>query len=170
MYKAMTKANKKLQLSRLEQETMLKGDILALGKMMNSMRFSSPERKDDIWNIYNLLCDKTSDKGYNITKDQSDFGIDWLKRIILNKKEQLRNSKQAADFREVDAEIIRDFAKFEFVGFEENCYGYGNSHYTPIYRTIGKDGRYFDYTVGHWGTPAIVGRGKYLTKLEKALK
>lgn len=169
MYKQLTKANKKLQLARLEQTVMAKGDILALGKLLNSYRFSSPERKIEVNAIRSLLADKTDNHGYAITDEQSQFGVEWLQKILLNKKGELRQSKQVADFEQRDVEIIKNFSRFEFMSFEENSNGY-NSHYTPIYRTISTSGEWFDYTVGHWGTPQRLGGGKYRSKLETVMK
>lgn len=171
MYKEITKANRKLQEARISSRRWTKGDILAFGKMLNSYRFSSDKRKDDI-NIIACELNKTvrTNGGYSITSEQSEFGIEWLKSRILTSKGKLSKSKFAEDFRECDAEVIRNFEKFGFMGFYENENGW-SSHYTPIYRTISNDGTFFDYTMfgGQWGRPGIVGRGKVTPKLEKVL-
>lgn len=171
MYKTLTKANKKLQEARINQKTWTKGDILAFAKMMNSFRFSSPERRIEITALHEALYEHIEDNGgYAITEEQSHFGIQWLKDRILTKSGKPSKSKFAADFRDYDVFVIKDFQRFEFMGFYANEYTF-NTHYTPIYRTIGKDGRYFDYTMqgGHWGRPIILDRGQITPKLERIL-
>lgn len=171
MYKELSKANHKLQMKRLNSKVWTKGDILAFGKMLNSMKFSSPERKDAIYKLSDMLYTKTVDFGYDITKEQSQFGIVWLNKICFTTKGKNRNSKMVIDFMERDFNVVKNFAKFEFVGFDS---GNGiHEHYTPIYRTIDKDGNYFDYVARMWAAPEIIGRGKVkrkISKLERALK
>lgn len=172
MYKALTTANRKLQQKRIDSTLWTKGDILAFGKLLNSTRFSSEERRKDICSLREQL-DWTinyNGKGYAITEEQSRFGIQWLKSRILTKSGKLSKSKFAQDFRERDAEVIRNFERFEFVGFYANDNGWSN-HYTPIYRTIAKDGTYFDYTMvgGQWGSPEVLDWGQITPKLERIL-
>lgn len=168
MYKELTKANLKKQTARIEQTLWTKSDILVFGKMLNSYRFSSNERKDQIMELYGNLKDS-----YKITSEQSQFGIDWLNKLCFTSKGKNRNTKMLEDFMERDFNIVRNFSRFEFVGFNENYNGSYSSYYSPIYRTIDKEGNYFEYTMsgGHWGKPEIVGRGKveYKTKLALAL-
>lgn len=159
MYKELSKANAKLQKQRIASKVWTKGDILAFGKMLNSMKYSDKERKDKIWDLYNDLESAIGDFGYEITEEQSNFGIEWLNALCFTKSGKYSRAQKVQDFNGPDFDIVRNFLKFEFMGFYENVNGY-YSHYVPIYRTIDKDGNYFDYTVAHWGTPEIVGRGK----------
>lgn len=171
-YQTLTKANMKLQKQRISSKLWTKGDQLAFAKMINSRKWSSKERNDAIYDLMVELENKLDDmeRGYNITQEQSQIGIDYLQTTVLKKNGDLRNSKKAHDFEQYEADIIRNFERFEFMGFYENFQGY-HSHYSPIYRTISKDGKYFDYTVaGQWGNPEVVGRGEVKTKLSKALK
>lgn len=170
MYKELTKANEKKQLQRIAQKVWTKSDIGAFGKLLNSYRFSSPERKKQIMDLWSKLEDHAYTNPYSITDEQCQFGIDWLKKICFTLKGKNRDTKMVQDFSRGDYEIVRNFHHFEFVGFHESSNGY-NSHYAPIYRTVDKDGNYFDYVARMWQAPEIVGRGtmKLVTKLEKAL-
>ena len=168
MYKQITKSNIKLQLKRIDTQLWTKGDILAFAKLLNSYRFSSPERKTQIMELWDKLETRADNQAYSITEDQSQFGIEWLNKICFTKKGKNRDSKQVYDFRDPDFDIVRNFSRFEFVGFHETSNGW-NSHYAPIYRTIDKNGYYFDYVARMWQAPEIVGRGRIVTKLEKAL-
>lgn len=172
MYKQLTKANKKKQLDRINSKVWTKGDILAFGKLLNSMRFSGEARKKQTYELYDLLNDRIENSGYAITKEQSEFGIQWLRELVFTKTGKARRSKASDSFTEEDLEVIRNFKRFEFVGFHEDWTGY-NSRYTPIYRCIGKDGAYFDYYAFHWEKTEVVNRGKYHemkgTKLYEAL-
>jgi hypothetical protein len=165
MYKQISKATMKKHVARLSKELVTKSDINALGKLMNSLRFSEFERRDQ---IHALMNDNLKDS-YKITQEQTEVGIDWLMKNIVNERTgRLRENKLAQDFFERERNIILNFSHFEFVGFEEHANMY-SSYYTPIYRTVAKNGQYFDYTAIHWGPCMIVNRGHYPTKLEQAL-
>jgi hypothetical protein len=163
MYKALTKANKKLQRQRINQTVWTKGDILAFAKMLNSIRWSSKERQNDILELWGDMKDE-----YQITKEQSNFGIKWLNEVLFKKDGTNRNNKMTQDFREKDFDIVRNFKEFKFVGYDEAVNGF-NSHYSPIYRCIDVNGNYFDYVARMWQAPEIVGRGKEKLPLELAL-
>lgn len=168
MYKQLTKANEKLQNKRIQSQLWTKGDILAFAKMLNSTKFSSKERFKQILDLHAKLEDRAYEKSYSITEEQSQFGIDYLRKICFTVKGLNRKSKLVDDFKESDFNIVRNFSRFEFVGFDELADRY-QSHYSPIYRTIDKNGNYFDYVCRMWDAPRIVNRGKLVTKLEKAL-
>lgn len=170
MYKELTKANEKKQLARISQQLWTKSDIGAFAKLLNSCRRSSKERQTQIMELWNKLETRANNKTYSITLEQSQFGIEYLNKLCFTSKGKNRNSKQVQDFMESDFDIVRNFHHFEFVGFHELSNMY-SSHYAPIYRTVAKDGTYFDYVCRMWQAPEIVGRGtmKLVTKLEKAL-
>lgn len=101
--------------------------------------------------LHELLGMFEEGKTVDISPDQTAQGIAWLKKNVLNAKGELRDTGMVreAGFTQEHAEIIKDFDKFELVGFKHD----GQSHiYTPIYRTIAKSGDHFDYSVGGgWG-------------------
>lgn len=168
MLKELTKQNYKKQTERINQQTWTKGDILAFAKLLNSFSRSSSERCSQILELWNKLEDRISSQTYDITLEQSIFGIDWLRELCFTKSGKNRNNKKVQDFRESDFNIVRNFEKFEFIGFHEvNCGWY--CHYSPIYRTIDKCGNYFDYVARMWQAPEIVNRGKLDEKLLKAV-
>lgn len=92
----------------------------------------------------------------DITSDQSQQGIDWLRKNVVNSKGQLRDTGMVreAGFDQESVHIIQNFQRFELVGFHND----ERSHsYAPIYRTIASDGKYFDYSVsGGWGGASII--------------
>src|ERR1043165_3775412 len=161
MYKELSKANVKLQKSRIAQKVWTKSDIGAFGKMLNSYRFASLERRAQIMELWSELG-----YDYDITEEQSQFGINWLKALLFTKRGKRSTNKKIADFIERDFQVVENFSYFKFVGFHETC-GYGGcSYYSPIYRAVSKDGRYFEYTMsgGHWGVPEIIDRGSDLSR------
>lgn len=99
---------------------------------------------------------------FKITKEQSLFGIEYLKKTVFTKKGIPRNAKRNFLRSEPNAiKIIKNFAKFRFIGLQSvpNNYYWGNraGEYTlPIYRTYDRDGNYFDYTAGMWGNCELI--------------
>jgi hypothetical protein len=163
MLKEITKSNMKVQLNRINTKVWSKSDILAFGKMLNSYSRSSQERKDQIFELLFKL-----DESYDITEDQSAFGINWLTELCFTSKGENRKTKYVEDFRERDFNIVKNFSHFKFVGYHETSTGY-YSHYSPIYKCVDKEGNYFEYVARMWQAPEIVGRGKDLLPLELAL-
>lgn len=163
MYKEITKATIKKHNTAIQKSMLTKSEIGAICKLMNSMRYSSEERRKQIWDLYSRITET-----YKITEEQTQIGIEWLLKNLFTAKGKERETKLTQDFGSRDFDIVRNFAYFEFVGFQEHSNGYG-SHWTPIYRTVAKNGEWFDYTAIHWGPCEIVGRGYYPTKLEKAM-
>jgi len=172
-YKTLTNRNKKLQRERMQLQTWTKSDILAFAKMLNSMRYSDQERRSDIQELHDELVKALDNMpgGYKITEEQSQFGIDWLKKLVFTKRGEISKAKKVENFGEHEAAIIKNFLKFEFMGFYEASFNaLGDAHWVPVYRTIGKDGHYFDYFCAGWKTPQIVGYGQVKTKLQSVLK
>ena len=99
---------------------------------------------------------------FKITKEQSLFGIQYLKEAVFTKKGIPRNAKRNFLRYEPDAiKIIKNFAKFRFIGLQSTpkSYYFGDraGEYTlPIYRTYDRDGNYFDYTAGMWGNCELI--------------
>lgn len=165
MYKEISKRTYLKHINTLKKDLLTKSEINAVAKLMNSLRFSEPDRREQIWALHNdMLKD-----AYKITLEQSQIGIDWLMKNIVNSRTmKLRENKLAQDFNERELNIILNFSHFEFVGFEEHSNNW-SSYYTPVYRTVAKNGEYFDYTAIHWGPCMIVNRGTYPSKLERAV-
>lgn len=96
--------------------------------------------------LHELLASFSEGKTVDISPDQSKQGIDWLRKNIINAKGELRDNGMVRDagFDESHGDIIKNFKKFELVGFHHD-----EQHhtYSPIYRTISADGNSFDYSV-----------------------
>lgn len=141
-----------------------KSEIGGLTKMLNSIRFDSGRRPEEITEaLYDLqgLC--ASDYGsaqfsHRITEEQSAFGIEWLRRAMITKRGQPSAMlKRAADGREETImHVIQTFKEFRFIGVLIHRSPYGMEFHTPIYRTIARDGSYFDYSPAHWNDPTIL--------------
>jgi hypothetical protein len=105
--------------------------------------------------LHELISMFEEGKTVDISPEQSQQGIDWLKKNVINAKGELRDTGMVRDagFTETEANIIKDFKKFELVGFQHD----EQSHtYTPVYRTISNSGEHFDYAVGGgWGGASI---------------
>lgn len=102
--------------------------------------------KDEITRkrLINLL-DKTSDLvGYNITPEQTQKGINYIKNVAFKKSGEPRNSKQNV-FGQFEQRVIKNFYCFKFVGLC-NIANNGYAFYVPIYRVLAHDGSWFEYT------------------------
>lgn len=88
---------------------------------------------------------------FRITKEQTKFGLSWLKRTQWKLNGELR----AGAFIGVrEARIIKNFARFEFVGLEfvsVNPYTGFPQCIAPLYKTIAKNGESFTYRVSPMG-------------------
>lgn len=165
MYKTISNKTYLKHINTLKKDLLTKSEINALGKLMNSLRYSDSNRREQIWALQNDMLKES----YKITAEQTEVGLDWLMKNVVNSRTmKLRENKLAQDFHERELNIILNFSHFEFVGFEEHSNGYA-SYYTPIYRTVSKTGSYFDYTAIHWGPCMIVNRGFYPSKLEQVM-
>jgi hypothetical protein len=160
------------KLAILDKKVLTKAEISMFARMLNlNQRSKDSDKREQVWS----LIEKLDEKNYAITEEQSEFGINWLKKLLFKSNGLLRNTKQVGEFlssighnQEDILDIVNNFDRFEFVGFHEASSGF-YSHFAPIYRTIGKNGRYFDYTARMWQTPEILGTGKGYSPLERAL-
>lgn len=82
-----------------------------------------------------------------ITREQTAFGIAWLRSKAFRKDGQARQTKdQPFGYRE--RAIIQAFARFAWVGVVDLSEGLCRGHsYVPVWRTYAKNGAYFDYYV-----------------------
>lgn len=82
-----------------------------------------------------------------ITREQTKFGLDWLKRKQFRLDGRIR---AGAFIGEREAKIIRSFKKFEFVGLDFmsiNPYTGAPQAVAPLYRCVAKNGESFTYRV-----------------------
>jgi hypothetical protein len=166
----MSKSYVKAKLAIIEKKVLTKSEIGTFARMLNSVyRCKDAERRAQV----RELIEKLEEKNYSITEEQTEFGINWLNKFLFTAKGNLRNSKQVQEFMSHQSatficHVVRNFDRFEFIGYHETSNSY-YSHFAPIYRTISKDGKYFDYTARMWQTPEILDTGKGYTALERAL-
>lgn len=140
---------------RLQGNKFTKSEIGALIKGLNAERFSECRA------MSNLINDNTEyagndtmefNKGFQITKEQTELGIAWLNKFCFGS----RGPRKQDSFSEHDLAVIKSFTKFRFVGVMEIDNGYG-CRYLPVYRTYGKTGS-FDYCPIHWSKPIVFNR------------
>src|SRR5208283_4714170 len=97
-----------------------------------------------------------SKRPINLTKEQTDFGIAWLR----NKAFKLNGeSRSNSPFRSREENVIKNFKKFEFSGLNDVSTNSYKNHQV-VYKVIAKNGSQFEYTIygGYGGlTIEIVG-------------
>jgi len=145
--KPLSKTCKKY-LDLIKKRKFTKIEIQSFRKALNGSSTISLEEQS-------LLKQKFYDsKPINITKEQSDFGIAWLKNKAFKLNGQVRKSNP---FGYKELEVIKNFKKFEFSSlYDINHYGNGHQ-YQPVYKVIAKNGDYFEYVAVAWGDIEIVG-------------
>jgi hypothetical protein len=152
--KPLSKTCKKY-LDLIKKRKFTKIEIQSFRKALNGCSTISVEEQVLLKNkFYEAVGSK---RPINITKEQSDFGIAWLR----NKAFKLNGeSRKSSPFGMREENVIRNFKKFEFCGlYDINHFG-NHSNYTPIFRVIDIDGNEFEYTIygGYGGvTIEIVG-------------
>jgi hypothetical protein len=110
---------------------------------------------DNVWVLRSKMKNKFI-KGYSITKEQTEIGLEYLNKFMIKKRTGTL-TKPAIDsgMTEAHLTVFKNFHKFMFVGYLENMSWNGLSHMTPIYRVISKSGEFFDYSPGHWSLPVV---------------
>lgn len=94
---------------------------------------------------------------WKITGEQTTQGLNWLRRPRMMKFLETQ-----------DLAVLHNFSHFLFVGFEiENRTqhpSFPRIDAKPVYRVIGKDGRWFDYSSSPWQSGqasfTVLARGK----------
>ncbi len=120
-------------------------EIIYFRKYING---SSPLDVDSIEQLINCVEGKT----YRITEQQSIKGILWLK----NKCFSTRGVRKSCKFKPFEINVIANFKEFRFVGlYDASDNNYRN--YMPIYRTIAKDGSWFDYVAYSFSEMKVIG-------------
>jgi hypothetical protein len=108
-----------------------------------------------------LLIDIVNSEPKKITKEQNEFGRQWLLNRYVNKKGQPRKQLEH-DFSFLECKlcghneyfrVITTLKDFRFVGFTGQWNSYARMYVDikPVYEAISKDGTSFTYCFGHWG-------------------
>jgi len=158
------KPNKRLKrlLGLLSQKVLTQSDMRSLKIMLG---FSTTfERYDQKVALNDMI---KSCNGFDITKEHSDIGIEYLTKTFFKKD---GNPRKAAfdDLTEHDVNVLRNFKKFKFIGFERSRINYytndnhTNQCFEIIYRVIAKNGDWFEYLAVSWqsGEFEILDRGE----------
>ena len=157
------KENKRLKrlLGLLSQKTLTQSDIRSLKIMLG---FSTPfEWYDQKVALNNMI---KSCNGFDITKEHSDIGIEYLRKTFFKKNGDPRQA--AFDYLTGhDINILRNFKKFKFIGFELSRVNYNtfnkttNNAFEIVYRVVAKNGDWFDYLAVSWqsGQFEVLNRG-----------
>lgn len=157
MIKASQKRTIKKYLDRIENKKSpwTKLEINSFKKLIGSMHWmEDAEYKNEILNLWGKFTDLGYELEYDITKEQSEFGINWLKKQLFKSNGEPRNNKKIDELNcDRVRNIVKSFKKFTFVGYHMS-YRYGSraEPLSPVYRVYSKNGEYFDYTIaGQWG-------------------
>jgi hypothetical protein len=148
--------------------------FLKYQKLIKSKRWTENEIKGFCWALNGvkkvdltdeqraeLLQSFRSVGSYRISREQTKFGINWLRETCFKKNGEERDSKKSNCFGYREKKIIKNFSRFELVDLYNNRDAYNSYYssyksYSAVYRVISKDGSYFDYTIpGLWAEPII---------------
>ena len=144
--------------SELSKSVITKNEINAISKFINSLRFSEPAQSDKSLGEYflNIISEKKS--GYKLEKNQTDFGIKWLKGRYF-KLDGTPRKQAEHDFGTYDQDryfdIIKNFKEFRFIGYRAEWQCGCNTYLTPVYKVISKNGDSFTYSPVHMRNPFI---------------
>lgn len=142
MSKALNKwkevINKKIKYSNAPFQ---ENEIIYLRKAVGPCGIKDPELRHELRQHFRDLM---PEDGYNITEEQKQRGIKYLRENTYKLNGSLRKNNI---FTEFERHVIDNYVDFKLVGLYPcpNYFG-GDTGYTlPIYRCIAKDGSSFDY-------------------------
>jgi hypothetical protein len=135
-----------------------KQEINGLRKAIGYSRWSEGEDRDNRLRLLEKMSEAlTENKSWPITAEQTEQGIEYLRRLLLKTNGERTRNKVAQKFTDEQVDIVRKFKRFTFVGLHEVYSDYdGRLQDTlPIYRVHSRDGKHFDYAPIHWGEPLV---------------
>ena len=83
---------------------------------------------------------------WSITAEQSQKGIDYLRKTLFKANGELRNTELVRETESELIEAVRDFKSFSFVDVTDLTQQSGWEHYTAVYRIHTHSGLKVDYT------------------------
>lgn len=102
-------------------------------------------------NIHHFMTPK------KITREQSQFGKQWLKDWFFKKDGSTRSGKRTENVSKDVLAIASKVSRFEFIGVIGVCsFNYGPFAFLPLYRAYTTKGEYFDYAPVMWNNPFII--------------
>jgi hypothetical protein len=93
--------------------------------------------------------------GFQITQEQSDKGIEFLRRKLFTAKGKRRNTEFTRRLNNHVIKLIEGFSHFTFEGVHYEDQG-SRIFTSPIYRVHDSKGNYFDYTMPFGGSPEVL--------------
>lgn len=149
-----------------------KSQVNGLTKHLSGIRYSVPyETRGNLTDLIIKRCTElgmeidycyadgerfTFTKPRKITKEQSDFGKQWLKDFFFKKNGQPRSGQRTQYVSDRVLRIAKSATRFEFIGVIGLFNSMGEMcQFVPLYRTFNRKGEYFDYAPIHWGQPII---------------
>ena len=149
------KENKRLKrlLGLLSQKVLTQSDIRSLKTALG--RYSNLKSTEFLTMIN--LCDS-----FDITKEHSDIGIEYLRKTFFKKNGDPRKAA-FDDLTDHDINVLRNFKKFKFIGFHlyHEGFDFQSNVYEIVYRVVAKNGDWFDYLAVSWqsGQFEVLNRG-----------
>ncbi len=132
-----------------------KQQINAIAKALNRL-WRNPSDANASYILATLELRHAKDIENKITKEQKNFGLEYLKSIQLKKSNRFKKGSGFEHCNFSQKQIVQTAKDFRFIGFMPHKNGMGEyMAYTPIYDIIGKNGGRVDYSPIHW-SPAIV--------------
>lgn len=169
----MTRTNKGAKMYDYKNlKVFKKSQVNGLTKHLSGIRFSIPmDERRDLTDAIIKRCSElgmsidycyadgerfTFNKPRKITKEQSDFGKQWLKEYFFKKNGEPRQGQRAEYVSDRVLKIAKSVKRFEFVGVIGLFNGIGEMcQFVPVYRAYNSKNEYFDYAPVHWGQPII---------------
>ena len=158
----MTKKTRQLLIDRINAKQLEKSEIHSLTKCFNNIRWSRDEKdKETREHLKDLLEERLTKKPIQLTKKQTQIGIEWLKRFCFKVNGQPRKPAIDSGFSEYELKVVKTFKRLEFVGMLEACNSFGEPvKYQPLYKVIGRTGS-FVYCPLHWSMPILLTNAVY---------
>lgn len=129
-------------------------DIIYFRKAVGHCGIKDVELRRILVDKFNETVSKIG--GYDITPDQSNKGLDYIKSVAMRRDGTPSQSKDNC-FGAREISIMNDFSKFTFAGLYEQVNGIGEvMGYLPIYETFGTDGNSFEYVGAAKGIMQVV--------------
>jgi len=118
------------------------GEIIKIKKRLNN----SPNWEEQL----DLFNERMPVKGYRVTAEQTEKGLEWLKDLYKTPFGRIRRNNPFTD-AEIDAlENFKEFRLIEFTDISTEIQSAirGHGFYVQAYEVIGNNGPAFAYTVG----------------------
>ena len=150
-----------------KEKTWTKSEITSFASIVRSAMYRPTGIRDEtILELWNQFARTIEKQPKLITSEQTEVGLNWLNKTCFTSQNKVRNTQllRESGFSCFDAEILKNFSHFEFVGYDTDLNTYGGyiNIRTPVYRVVSKLGKYFDYSF----TGCVLNIDNHLLNLE----